>query len=118
MSFAATGDSFCLRGDMALQGMLNCGKVIDDVLYDEKYLRHLHRINDVLSRCRDHGITLNAETFVVGQPEMSFCGYRPSQDGIAADPEKIRAIEDFATPDTLIDLRSFMGLMNQFAAFS
>lgn len=38
MGFAATGDAFCLRGDMAFQGLQNCVKVVDDILlYDEDF---------------------------------------------------------------------------------
>ncbi|XP_064083050.1 uncharacterized protein LOC135199066 [Macrobrachium nipponense] len=59
MGFAATGDAFCLRGDMALQGVQNCVKVLDDLLlHDEDYATHLHRIHEVLTRCRKFGITL------------------------------------------------------------
>ncbi|XP_045127763.1 uncharacterized protein LOC123514179 [Portunus trituberculatus] len=119
MGFAATGDAFCLRGDIALQGVPQCVKVVDDILvYDEDYFTHLRHVNDILARCRAHGITLNAKKFVLAAPSVSFCGYRLSHDGIAADPDKVRAITEFATPATLTDLRSFMGLVNQLASFS
>ncbi|XP_045135677.1 uncharacterized protein LOC123518742 [Portunus trituberculatus] len=119
MGFAATGDAFCLRGDIALQGVPQCVKVVDDILvYDEDYFTHLRHVNDILARCRTHGITLNAKKFVLAAPSVSFCGYRLSHDGIAADPDKVRAITEFATPATLTDLRSFMGLVNQLASFS
>ncbi|KAG0715035.1 Retrovirus-related Pol polyprotein from transposon opus [Chionoecetes opilio] len=72
----------------------------------------------VLARCRAHGVTLNAEKFVLAAPKVRFCGYQLSHDGIAADPEKVRAITDFAKPANLTDLRSFMGLANQLAEFS
>lgn len=66
MGFAATGDAFCLSGDMALQGVPNCVKVVDDVLvHDRELLPHLHRINTILTRCRENGITLNADKFVL-----------------------------------------------------
>lgn len=119
MGFAATGDAFCRRGDQALQGVMQCVKVVDDLLlYDKDYLPHLHRVNDVLARCRSHGITLNAEKFVLAAEVVSYCGYQLSHDGIAADPGKVRAITDFVKPANLTDLRSFMGLANQLADFS
>ncbi|XP_063591351.1 uncharacterized protein LOC134768457 [Penaeus indicus] len=119
MGFAATGDAFCLRGDKALQGVTNCIKVVDDILlHDEDYLSHLQRVNEVLSRCRHHGITLNAEKFIVAASETSFCGYKLSNNGIEADPEKVKAIAEFPTPANLTDLRSFMGLVNQLAEFT
>ena len=60
--FVTTKDAFYLRGDVALQRM----KIVDDVLlYDENYLTHLCCINEVLTRCRTHGIALKAEKFVL-----------------------------------------------------
>ncbi|XP_068230979.1 uncharacterized protein [Palaemon carinicauda] len=119
MGFAATGDAFCLRGDMALQGVQNCVKVIDDLLlYDEDYVTHLQRIHEVLTRCRKFGITLNKDKFVVAAPSVNFCGYTLSGDGISADHQKVSAIKDFPTPANLTDLRSFMGLVNQLAEFT
>lgn len=119
MGFAATGDAFCRRGDLALQGVMQCVKVVDDILlYDEDYTEHLRRVNEVLARCRAHGITLNAEKFVLAAPKVLFCSYELSQDGIAADPNKVQAIKDFAKPANLTDLRSFMDLTNQLAEFT
>lgn len=94
-------------------------KLVDDMLlFTEDNLTHLRRVDEVLSRCGRHGITLIAGKFVVAAPTASFCGYRLSGDGIAADPEKGPAIADFPTPATLTHLRSFMSLVNQLAEFS
>ena len=119
MGFSATGDAYCLRGDMALQGISNCVKVVDDILLtDEDLPSHLQRIHKVLSRCRQYGITLNKDKFVVAASKAKFCGYILSHDGISADPEKVSAIRDFPTPSNVTDLRSFMGLVNQLAEFT
>lgn len=119
MGFSATGDAYCLRGDIALQGVQRCIKVVDDILlHDEDYGSHLDRIRQVLTRCRQHGITLNKDKFVVAAPSVSFCGYTLSGDGIAADVTKTEAIRDFPTPANLTDLRSFMGLVNQLSEFT
>ena len=119
MGFAATGDAFCLRGDMALQGITNCVKVVDDILlFDEDLPTHLRRINQMLTRCREYGITLNRDKFVVAAPTVNFCGYSLHADGISADPDKISAISDFPKPTNITDLRSFMGLVNQLAEFT
>ena len=119
MGFSATGDAYCLRGDMALQGIPNCVKVVDDILLSDEdlssYLQHVHQM---LTRCRQYGITLNREKFTVAAPQANFCGYVLSPDGIAADPNKVSAIRDFPTPSNVTDLRSFMGLVNQLADFT
>ncbi|XP_076032956.1 uncharacterized protein LOC143020423 [Oratosquilla oratoria] len=72
----------------------------------------------MLTRCRDHGITLNKEKFTVAAPSVSFFGYCLSADGISADEDKVRAIRDFPTPANLTDLHSFMSLVNQLADFT
>ena len=40
-----------------------------------------------------------------------------SKDGIAMDPEKIRAIMDWVTPKNLDEVRSFMGLVGYYKRF-
>ncbi|XP_068227911.1 uncharacterized protein [Palaemon carinicauda] len=86
IGFAATGDAFCLRGDMALQGMQNCVKVVDDMLLsDEDYFTPLQQIYVMLLRCLKFRITLNRDKFVVAASQVSFCGYQLSEEGIAAD---------------------------------
>lgn len=58
MGFGATGDAICLRGDMALQGVKNCVKMVGDVLLcAEDCSTHLHRFHQVLTRCCEFEIT-------------------------------------------------------------
>ena len=119
MGFSASGDEYCRRGDLALQGIQNCVKVVDDILaYDKDYHSHLCRVNDILLRCRRHGITLNAEKFSIAKQTVSFCGYKISEEGITAEEEKVQAIADFPKPANITDLRSFMGLTNQLRIFT
>lgn len=117
MSFTATVDAFCLRVDRVLQGVTSCIKVVYDILpHDEDH--HTIIVNEVLTRCRQHGITLNVEMFIVAASKASFCGYRLSINGIEANPEKVWAITKFPTPANRIDFRSFKGLVNQLAEFT
>ena len=119
MGFVATGDEFCRRGDVALSGVQQCVKVVDDILlWDEHFDAHLERVYEVLVRCRTHGITINADKFVLAASEVSFCGYGISGEGIAADDTKVRAITEFPKPANITDVRSFMGLVNQLGDFS
>ncbi|XP_064116562.1 uncharacterized protein LOC135222404 [Macrobrachium nipponense] len=97
----------------------NCVKVVDDILLsDEDLPSHLQHVHQMLTRCRQYGITLNKEKFTVAAPKVNFCGYVLSSDGIAADPDKVSAIRDFPTPSNVTDVRSFMGLVNQLADFT
>ncbi|XP_066982164.1 uncharacterized protein [Macrobrachium rosenbergii] len=53
-----------------------------------------------------------------GRDRVNFCGFTLSEEGIAADPGRVAALQDFPTPSNLTDLRSFMGLVNQLAEFT
>lgn len=99
--------------------MSNCVKVVDDILlFDEDYTTHLQRVYNVLTRCRKHGITLNRDKFVIASPQVQFCGYNISHQGISADMTKVSAIRDFPKPANLTERRSVMGLVNQLAEFT
>ena len=87
--------------------------MVDDILFhDEDYLAPLQRVHAVLTRCRRNGMTLNADKFTSAAKAVSFCGYVLSEEGVAADPRKVKAIAEFSTPANITDLRSFMGLVN------
>ena len=119
MGFVSSGDVFCRLGDQAIAGIENTGKIVDDILsWDEDYSMHIDRIYDILCRCSDRNITLNAEKFVFAVPETDYCGYQVSEEGIRVDPKKVQAIAEFPTPKNLTDLRSFFGLANQLSDFS
>ncbi|XP_068216653.1 uncharacterized protein [Palaemon carinicauda] len=75
-------------------------------------------IHELLTRCRKNGITLNRDKFVVAETRVNFGGFTLSEEGIAADPGRVTALQDFPTPSNLTDLRSFMGLVNQLAEFT
>ena len=49
---------------------------------------------------------------------MKFAGFVVSDKGTRPDPDKVAAISKFPKPENLTDLRSFLGLANQFSDFS
>ena len=119
MGFISTGDEFCRRGDVALEGIENCVKVVDDVLvWDSTYEEHLQRVKRILQRCREHKITINRSKFLFANPSVNFCGYGITDKGVSADSAKVKAIADFPVPANITDLRSFLGLVNQLAEFT
>lgn len=119
MGLVSSGDEFCRRGDEAFQDIENIEKVVDDILvYDETFGKHLKRIIQILNRCREKSITLNASKFLFAKSQVPYVGYLIGKDGIEADPKKIEAIQKFSAPNNLTELRSFLGLVNQLGSFS
>jgi len=48
---------------------------------------------------------------------VTFLGYVLSNTGISMDPSKTQAIQDFPVPQSLTQLRSFLGLANFYRGF-
>ena len=119
MGFISTGESYNQRSDKALKGLNNITKIVDDILIaSETYEQHVSDIRELMDRCKANHITLNHKKMMLGRKKVKFAGYIISRDGIELDPEQIEAVNRFLTPATRQDLKSFMGLINQFRQFN
>ena len=115
----SAGDEFNWRTDAAFAELPNFVKIVDDCLvHDTDLETHLSHICAVLTRAREHGITLSAKKFVFGAESVYFCGYQVSEDCWVVDDAKVSAIADFPVPANRTDLRSFMGLVSQVSEFT
>ena len=118
MGLTSSGDEFCAGTDKALAGILGVFKLVDDILLvGDDVHQLLERIKAVFKRCSEHKITLSSSKYQIGR-EVKFAGYIVSDEGTRPDPEKVAAISEFPEPENLTDLRSFLGLANQFSDFS
>ena len=116
MGLTSSSDEFCRRSDEALEG-LPIKKCVDDVLTvsdtKEEFAKNCRA---VAQRCREKGLTLSKSKFEMGT-SVKFAGYILSNDGITADPDKVRSINNFKIPTCSKDVRSFLGLANQLGSF-
>lgn len=91
---------------------------MDDIICFADSLEQLKGIiTSLLSRCREHGITLSESKFTIGH-EVKYAGYIIGESGVRADPRKLEAIANFPLPTNRSELRSFFGLLNQLSSFA
>ncbi|XDV16481.1 hypothetical protein PO909_016174 [Leuciscus waleckii] len=89
----------------------------DDILvYGEDMQQHNERLHQVLKRLRDEGLTLN-EKCVFATDKMMFLGHRIGADGVAPDPDKVRAILEMPEPTGVDGVRRVMGMANYLGKF-
>jgi hypothetical protein len=62
-------------------------------------------------------MTLNFKKCQFGKTELTFLGHIISAGGIRPDPDKVKAVQEFQPPNSVSDLRSFLGLANQMRRF-
>ena len=100
-----------------LEGLEGVVCHMDDILVHAPS-QELHdiRLQAVLQRLQDAGLTLNNKC-EFSKTEMSFLGHIISGEGIRADPQKIKSILEFPTPENVTDLQRFNGMVNQLAKF-
>ena len=91
----------------------------DDVLvFAASQEEHDSRLRAVLQRLEEARATLNVGKCEFDKTSVKFLGHVIDKDGIRADPDKTSALVRMAAPQSVSDLRRFMGLTNQLGKFS
>jgi transposase InsO family protein len=91
---------------------------LDDVLvFSSTFEEHLVRLRQVLERLRELGLKLNLQKCHFAQRSVKYLGYTISEGGVATDQEKITAVSEWPVPETLQQLRSFLGFCSYYRRF-
>lgn len=88
---------------------------IDDLLIaSENEEEHIEHLKQVLQVLHDHNLTINVSKCVFGVKELSFLGYLVSERGIEPLPDRIKALQEYKRPNTVEELRRFLGMVNYY----
>lgn len=91
---------------------------VDDILItSNSWEEHCYRVEYVLNKLQQHGITLKLDKSKLITNQVKFLGYILSPLGITSDPEKISVIQNFPSPKNLKQLQSFLGICNYYRQF-
>ena len=78
---------------------------------------HVQQPEITLARPAERGLTLNREKCVFSVPELVFLGHKISAAGISLDEKKVDAVKHARVPQSISELRSFLGLANYCARY-
>ena len=102
-----------------LEGLNGVACMMDDILvYGKNQYEHDRRLEVVMKRLEEAGMTLNRSKCVFSKKEVTFLGHRVSDKGIAPDPEKVKAITEMGAPINRKQVKSFLGMVNYLSKFS
>jgi len=91
---------------------------LDDILIHSKDAKdHLKHIKEVLQILKDNKLYAKESKCEWNRTEVTFLGHLVGSDGIRMDPKKIDVVQNWPTPKTQTELRSFLGLANYFRKF-
>ena len=95
-----------------------CLVYIDDVIiFSETFDDHINHLSTVFSRLDQAGLKLKPKKCFLFQTEVKYLGHVVSQKGISTDPDKIKAVRDWPTPQDVTDVKKFLGLCSYYRRF-
>ena len=98
--------------DMVLSGLSFdvCLAYIDDVIIFSKTIDdHFVRLRLVLERLQGAGLKLKPSKCFLLQKSVAFLGHVVSAEGVAAHPDKTKAVAEWPVPTCVRDVRAWLG---------
>ena len=90
----------------------------DDILiYSTSLDLHIDHLKSVLTVLREEQLYANLEKCIFCTNHVVFLGFVVSSKGVQVDQEKVRAIQEWPTPKSVTEVRSFHGLASFYRRF-
>ena len=111
-------EHFQRRMQAILHGLEGVVCLMDDVLiHGSTQAEHDQRLEAVLKKLLESGLTLNKDKCVFSQPRVKFLGQILTPSSISSDPDKVTAIVEMKQPTSVSEVRRFLGMANQLSKF-
>jgi len=103
-----------------LKGLIGkaCLLYLDDIIvYGDTFQEVYDNLAQVMLRLRKYNLKLKAKKCSLFKKSVKFLGHVVSKDGVACNPDKIKAITDIMAPKDRTGVRSILGLGNYYRRF-
>ena len=115
MGLQGSPASFARLMDHIMRGIEGVLTYIDDVLVHAKGPEeHLRILEEALLRMRKFGMKLNMDKSIFAADEVQYLGYTVSSKGVSLSTDKLKAIKEAKAPQSIKQIREFVGLTNYF----
>jgi hypothetical protein len=112
------GQTFQRLMDSILHDLSGVFVYMDDVLVASKSRpQHIQDVRAVFQRLKENGLIIRPEKCLFGQTSLDFLGHRLCGEGVRPLPGKVKAVQHFPRPDTVKQLRRFLGMVNYYHRF-
>ena len=91
---------------------------IDDILVFSRTLdEHLQHLQSVLQRLKQAGLKLNPQKCHFITQEVEYLGHIITPEGLKTNPRLVEAVVNFPTPNSVQQVRQFLGLSSFYRRF-
>jgi hypothetical protein len=95
-----------------------CSAYMDDIIVFSKNANdHRSHVKDVLQKLREAGLHIDVDKCEFDVTETKFLGLIVTTSGVRMDPEKIRAIQEWGVPRSVVHVQRFLGFCNFYRRF-
>ena len=91
-----------------LEGLIGVTQIKDDLVVHGKGRQHDERLEKVLARLMEFGLTLRKDKCKFGVQEVTWFGMCFTKQGMSPDPEKVQIIRDWPVPEDKAAVKSFL----------
>ena len=91
---------------------------LDDILvYSRGLQEHMTHVRQTLEILRKHQLYAKVSKCTFFQHRVEYLGHIVSSEGLSPDPAKVQAVKDWKVPESVTDIRSFLGLAGYYCRF-
>lgn len=104
--------------EMVLQGIPGVKCIVDDMIItgiDDA--ENLEKLDAVLGRLAEYGLSVNLDKCQFFKNKNSFCGHEIDRHGLQNTQKKIETVVNAPQPTNVSELRSYVGIVNYYAHF-
>jgi len=95
-----------------------CISFLDDILiYSDSLEEHQKHVRLILDMLREHRLYVKLSKCEMFRDNVEFLGFNINRNGLAMMDDKIRAIQEWPTPTSVKQVRSFLGLAGFYRQF-
>ena len=104
--------------DNMLEDIDGARAVMDDILVAGRTPQeHDQILRKVMRRAMEWNLRLNFDKCEIKKSKVSYVGHQVTENGLQADPSKIKAVRDMPVPQSKEDIRRFLGLVQYLSKF-
>lgn len=89
----------------------------DVVVFSPDFDSHVQHLEEVFERLHQHGLKLQPRKCHLFQQKVTYLGHVISEAGVATDPSKTAAVRDWPVPQTVKQVKSFLGFSGYYRRF-